>query len=136
MKAAIVDTDTISYFFRGNADVVSKIDKYLLDGDPLHLSVVTYYEILSRLYFKYAKNQLIRFARFVEIIQVLPLTTEIATVSAKIYSDLRATGQTLGHNDVLIAGTAVVHGLTLITNNTRHFSRIAKLDIDNWVATG
>lgn len=132
MKAAVVDTDTISYFFRGNADVASKFHEYLLEHGRVYLSVVTYYEILNGLYFKDAKKQLAQFERFVSLNKVLPLTTEIAKTSAGIYADLRMLGQTVSHNDVLIAGTAIVNKLTLVTNNTSHFSRISALDIDNW----
>ena len=132
MKAAIVDTDTISYFFCGNADVAAKLEKYLLEHGRLHLSVVTYYEILNGLYFKDARNQLAQFEKFVGLNEVLPLTSEIAKNSAGIYADLRTIGQTVGHNDVLIAGTAIVNDLTLVTNNTRHFSQIARLSLDNW----
>lgn len=73
-----------------------------------------------------------QFEKFVKLNRVLPLTDEIARKSAKIYADLRKKGQTVGHNDVLIAGTAIVYDLTLITNNINHFSRIGGLDIDNW----
>lgn len=127
MKAAIVDTDTISYFFRGTADVVAKVDEYLAEFGFVYISVVTYYEILNGLYFKDAKNQLAQFEKFVTLNKTLSLTTEIAKRSAGIYADLRSKGQTVGHNDVLIAGTAIFHDLTLITNNTRHFSRISSL---------
>ncbi len=134
MKAAIVDTDTISYFFRGNADVVAKLDEYLVEHGFVYISVVTYYEVLNGLYFKDAKNQLAQFERFVSLNKILPLTSEIAKMSAEIYADLRSKGQTVGHNDVLIAGTAIFKDLTLITNNTRHFSLISLLDIDNWAS--
>jgi predicted nucleic acid-binding protein len=132
MKAAIVDTDTISYFFRGNADVAAKLHEYLLEHGRVYLSVVTYYEILNGLYFKDAKKQLAQFEKFVSLNKVLPLTAEIAKTSARIYANLRTIGQTVSHNDVLIAGTAIVNNLALVTNNTSHFSRISALDIDNW----
>ena len=135
MKAAIVDTDTISYFFRGNADVVAKLDEHLKEHGFVYLSVVSYYEVLNGFYFKDAKNQLEQFEKFVGLNKVLSLTTEIAKRSAEIYTELRKKGQTVGHNDVLIAATAIVSDLTLITNNTRHFSRIPALDIDNWADT-
>lgn len=38
----------------------------------------------------------------------------------------------IGHNDILIAGTAIENDLILITNNTKHFSLIKGLEIDNW----
>src|SRR5580765_4868183 len=124
MKAVIVDTDTISYFLRGNADIAAKFDENLQEHSRVYLSVVTYYEILNGLYFKDAKNQLAQFEKFVNLNEVIPLTAEIAKKSAGIFADLRMIGQTVGHNDVLIAGTAIVNDLTLVTNNTRHFTRI------------
>lgn len=132
MKPAIIDTDTTSYFFRNNANVVAKLDEYLQAHGFVYLSVVTYYEVLNGLYFKDANNQMVQFEKFVKLSQVLPLTNEIAKKSATIYAELRKRGQIIGHNDVLIAGTAIVNDLTLITNNVRHFSRISGLDIDNW----
>ncbi len=41
--------------------------------------------------------------------------------------------QAILDTDVLIAGTAIVNNLILITNNVNHFKRIHKLQIDNWV---
>jgi len=132
MKPAIIDTDTTSYFFRNNANVVAKLDEYLQEHGFVYLSVVTYYEVLNGLYFKDAKNQTAQFEKFVKLNQILPLTNEIAKKSAKIYADLRKKGQIVGHNDVLIAGTAIINDLTLITNNVSHFSRMSGLDVDNW----
>ncbi len=45
MKKALLDTDTLSYFFKQEKDVVDKIDRYLLEFGYVHLSVVTYYEV-------------------------------------------------------------------------------------------
>ena len=132
MKPAIIDTDTTSYFFRNNTNVVAKLDEYLQAHGFVYRGVVTYYEVLNGLYFKDASNQMAQFEKFVKLNQVLPLTNEIAKKSAKIYADLRKNGQIIGHNDVLIAGTAIINDLSLITNNIRHFSRISGLDIDNW----
>lgn len=42
MKRAIIDTDTLSYFFRNNPDVLSKLDKYLQEFGFINISVVTY----------------------------------------------------------------------------------------------
>jgi len=41
MKQAIIDTDTLSYFFRGNGIVVDKIDKYLVEFGLINISIVT-----------------------------------------------------------------------------------------------
>jgi tRNA(fMet)-specific endonuclease VapC len=124
MKQAIVDSDTISYFFRNHPQVVAKLDQYLQEYGFINLSVISYYEILNGLYFKDAKGQLVKFEQFVSLNEVLPLTDEIARKAAEIFAELRKKGQVIGHNDVLIAATAITQSMVLVTNNTAHFGRI------------
>ncbi|NCP83481.1 MAG: type II toxin-antitoxin system VapC family toxin [Bacteroidetes bacterium] len=133
MKQALIDTDTLSFFFRNNANVVRLLDKYLQEFGYINVSVITYYEVLNGLYFKDAKKQLTVFERFIQLNKVLPLTDSIAKKSAEIYADLRSKGQVIGHNDTLIAGTAIISDMKLITNNIDHFSRIDELDTENWI---
>lgn len=132
MKQALLDSDTLSFFFKGNQKVIQKIDAYLVVNGFIHLSVITYYEVLNGLLFKDAHAQLQRFQQFVQLNQVLPVNLTIATSGAKIFADLRKINQIIGHNDVLIGATALEYDLTVVTNNVNHFSRIPGLSIDNW----
>ena len=56
--------------------------------------------------------------------------------AAQAYGPIRAAlekaGTPIGANDLLIAATAVAHGLTLVTHNTREFSRVVGLAIEDW----
>ncbi len=45
---------------------------------------------------------------------------------------ISAIGLIIGPNDLQIAAIAVVHGVTLVTHNTREFSRVAGLLLDDW----
>jgi len=99
------------------------------------MSVITYYEVCNGLYYKDAQRQLERFKDFASYCTILPLTQEIADVAAQIFADLRKAGKTVGHTDILIAGTAIFHNLQLITNNTKHYQDVSNLDLDNWVNT-
>lgn len=47
-------------------------------------------------------------------------------------SRLSAAGTPIGAYDTLIAGHALARGLTLVTNNTREFSRVPGLQVENW----
>lgn len=132
MKEALIDTDTLSYFFRNQPEVVAMLDKYLEEHGFVNLSVITYYEVLNGLYFKDAKNKLTSFEEFVALNEVLPLTDEIAKKAAEIYASLRKKGVIVGHNDIMIASTAIVNDMVLITNNTKHFKDIEGLEIENW----
>lgn len=51
---------------------------------------------------------------------------------ARIRADLKVRGSMIGGNDLLIAAHARCIGLTLVTNNTREFSRIQGLRVENW----
>jgi tRNA(fMet)-specific endonuclease VapC len=41
-------------------------------------------------------------------------------------------GEPIGTFDTLIAAHALACGLTLVTNNTKHFQRVAGLKLANW----
>lgn len=133
MKQTLIDTDTLSYFFRNNSSVVFGFNAYLQEYDVINISVITHYEVLNGLIFKDAKSQLKAFNKFVELNRVLPLTKNISNKAADIYAGLRSQGLSIGHNDTLIAGTALEYDLQLITNNLNHFKRIPNLEIESWM---
>jgi len=132
MKEVILDTDTVSYLFRQHPNVVEKVRKYTDIHDFMNISLVTYYEVMNGLYYRDAKRQMAVFQQFADDNSILPLNREIADISAKIFADLKSTGQSIGHTDTLIAGTAIHNDMILITNNTRHFRRVEGLQFESW----
>jgi tRNA(fMet)-specific endonuclease VapC len=62
----------------------------------------------------------------------IPFDGEAARESARIRVDLERRGLVIGPLDLLIAGTAASRGATLATNNTREFSRIKGLRLEDW----
>lgn len=56
MKTPLLDTDTISYFLKGNPNVVIRMNEIYLRDGMLQMSVITYYEIMNGLLFKNAHN--------------------------------------------------------------------------------
>ena len=47
--------------------------------------------------------------------------------------DLRTGGQLIEDADLLLAAIALVNDLTLVTHNTSHFSRVADLQLEDWL---
>jgi len=78
--------------------------------------IVEAYEELRLLY-----SQLYRF-------NVLPFTYEADMVFSAIPQSIRRAGV----NDCRIAAIAIAHGYLLVTANTRHFSKIPGLKIEDW----
>lgn len=64
----------------------------------------------------------------------LPLDDKAAEAGAAVAAALKRTGRPIGVSDCLIAGTALAHGLVLVTRNTTHFQRVHGLKIENWFA--
>ena len=66
-------------------------------------------------------------------IPVLPLEVPADADYGRQRAQLEASGQPIGGNDLLIAAHALALGLTLVTHNTREFSRIAGLQVEDWL---
>ena len=132
MNKSLLDTDILSYFLRGDEDVVSKVSEYLSQYPTLNLSIITCYEVLSGLAFKNASRQIKDFEEFLLDCNIYPISDVSIRLSAEASGVLRRNGITIGNSDLLIAGIALEHNLTLVTNNMKHFGQIPNLALDNW----
>jgi tRNA(fMet)-specific endonuclease VapC len=72
--------------------------------------------------------------RILSVIPALPLEPPVDDVYAGVRSDLQAKGTVISPNDMLIAAHALTLDLTLVTANTREFSRVPGLRVENWRA--
>lgn len=61
------------------------------------------------------------------------VATSVATVFGHMKTHLELKDNIIGVNDLWIASQALELGLTIVTNNTREFSRVPKLEVENWV---
>ena len=71
---------------------------------------------------------------FLQNIVSLPFDDYAAEEYGKIRAGLVKQGTPISPQDMLIAATAVAKRLTVVTHNTRHFSRIPGLRIEDWEA--
>jgi tRNA(fMet)-specific endonuclease VapC len=69
---------------------------------------------------------------FYDLYISLPFDDLCAESYAIIRAELAKDGRSVGSNDLLIAATALAHDLTLVTHNTKEFSRVAGLRIEDW----
>ena len=132
MIEALLDTDILSLYFRGDSKVVQKVKEYLKEYDQLNISIISYYEINGGLKFKKAERQLKEFEDFVNNNNIIYISEDSAKIAGDIYATLRSKGIIIGTSDILIAGIAIENGLTLVTNNEKHFKPIQGLKIENW----
>ena len=62
--------------------------------------------------------------------RILPVTEEVAEVAGTLVARLRKDNVTIGANDILIAATAAVHNLQIVTLNRKDFERLGVLVVD------
>jgi len=127
----VLDTNTLIYFFKGVGNVTSK----LLTIPPKEIAIpaVVIYEIEYGIAKSTSPKK--RQAQLIEIcslVNILPFGSKEALSAATIRSKLEKKGTPIGPYDILIAGTALEHQGILVTNNLKEFSRVPKLQTENW----
>lgn len=65
-------------------------------------------------------------------LDVLAFDDAAAAVYGTVRTGLERAGTPIGSMDLLIAAHALALGRTVVTNNTREFSRVGGLKVENW----
>jgi hypothetical protein len=132
IAACLVDSDTLSELSRGHARVTRNVRAYLAEHGRLALSAVTVFERLRGYRSALAAGKpyetyLQAFEALCRSSRVLPVDVAVADRAARYWGALPTRARrSLG--DILIAATASVHGLALVTRNRKDFEPIAKLE--------
>lgn len=137
MRKAALDTDIFSEVVKGkNVVVRDRAAAYIAASGPLTISLVTVLEVVKGLHKAQREADVQRFLTGLSHLEVLPLDLDTAVLAGRMYGDLERTGQPIGRADPMIAATAVVHDLVLVTGNGAHYERIRQLgyalELDNW----
>ena len=129
----LLDSNTISYYFRGDPQVVPRLQA--LSPADIGVPAIVEYELrygLMRLPAEAAQPRLAALTALLRPLQILPFDSECAAQAARIRVELEAAGTPIGPHDTLIAATALRHQATLITRNGREFSHVTGLQWLNW----
>jgi tRNA(fMet)-specific endonuclease VapC len=129
----ILDSNTISYYFRGDAQVVPRFQA--LRPAEVGVPAIVEYELrygLQRLPQAAAAPRLAALAQLLRPMQLLPFDSECAALAARLRVELETQGTPIGPHDTLIAATALRHQGVLVTRNVREFSRVAGLRWLDW----
>jgi tRNA(fMet)-specific endonuclease VapC len=130
MSGFMLDTDISSYIIkRRPATLAEKFDKH---AETLNVSVMTAAELRFGAE-KAARPQLVELVEsYLERLAILDWTNEVTVHYARIRLELERSGKPIGNMDLLIASHAVSQGMTLVTNNIRHFSNVPGLKVEMW----
>ncbi|MBI5447859.1 MAG: PIN domain-containing protein [Gammaproteobacteria bacterium] len=130
----VLDTDTLIYFLKGNESIYERIASFS-HGD-ITTTIINHSELFFGAFNSaYKKKNLQKVSDFFDNIIVLPYCMESSLIFSEQKSLLKKQGKILADLDLMIASIVIKNEGVLVTNNTRHFERIKKLRIDNWVYT-
>ena len=116
----LIDTNIIIYL----AQEKLKIDDFAKDTDDLYISSITYMEALG---FPFQdRDEEDKITQFCDVFKRFYLTEEIEMQTIAIRKSTK-----IKLPDAIIAATAIIYNLTLVTRNSDDFKNIPKLKIIN-----
>ena len=124
------DGAVLDRYLNDQPAVVARLDDCRAEG--VAISIVTLAELYEGVYGSTdpaASEQTLQ--QFLRGVSVVGIDEDTARRFGQERARLRAAGQLIGDVDLLIGVTAVTGGLTLLTNNRRHFERLDSLAIES-----
>jgi len=127
----LLDTNTCIAVMRGNPGAVQRMAA-VGPGD-FAVSTITGYELFTGVA-KCARpaRERAEVDLLLSTVSQVPFETTTSKEAARIRALLESQGQTIGPYDLLLAGQALAAALILVTANTKEFSRVPGLTLENW----
>lgn len=119
----IMDTDVLIWYLRGNENASRIIE----DSEDFCISVVTYMELVQGMRNK-KELATLRQALHAWKTRILYISEEIS-IKAMFYVEQHFLSHSVQLADALIAATAHVHALPVLTGNDKHYRALKGLEI-------
>jgi tRNA(fMet)-specific endonuclease VapC len=130
MTGFMLDTDISSYIIKRRPETL--VEKFEKHAETLNVSVITAAELRFGAE-KAARPKLAELVEaYLERLAILDWTNDVTRHYARIRAELERAGEPIGNMDLLIASHAVSQGVTLVTNNIKHFSSVPGLKVEVW----
>ena len=113
--AYLIDSDVIIWHLRGKRQFTDLLCSF--GTAQVACSAITTFEVLRG---ALSKREEVAY-EFFDAIRQIPVTPEIAGQAAEYWKRFRRRGIALGNADAIIAATAKVHELTLVTCGAGHY---------------
>lgn len=127
----LIDTDIYIYLTAGNSKIKNKI---IEAGDVnIYLSSISVAEIYFGAFrsSKLSSNMAV-IQKNLEKLQILNFNKQSAKIFGRLKAESLRKGHPIADMDLAIASIAIHHQHILVTHNTRHFSPISELLLEDW----
>lgn len=130
MTTFMLDTNAVSYALRGQGRVADRIRASA--PSALCVSALTVAELRYGAERRQSSKLRALIDAFVDGVGVAPFGAPEADRYGALAAHIASAGTPIGQFDTLIAAHALTLGLVLVTSNTRHFSVVPGLTIEDW----
>lgn len=134
----LLDTDILIAMLRDRGDRTGLRSKALKAGlENCFVSAVSLAELYGGAYRMQSERGLHETEFVKTIFNVIPFggkDNDESEVFGKNKTVLSSSGPTPDDMDLMIGSTAVAGGYTMVTHNVRHYSRIPKIKIEDWLS--
>jgi tRNA(fMet)-specific endonuclease VapC len=127
----LLDTDICSAFLKGNSTVWHYCTQH---AGQLRVSVISVAELFTwALRVNAPPKRLQSLTAFLADVESLDVTAQVAREFGRLDAALLDAGLRIGSMDLMIAATAIVNGLAVVTHNVRDFDRVPGLAVVDWI---
>lgn len=130
MSKYVLDTNICIFYMKGMYSLDQKIEQ--VGQDNCYISEITVAELLYGAYHSKNPKHIEETRQFISEFSIIPISG-IADDFAAEKNCLTDKGQLIDDFDIMIAISALKSGCIVVTDNVKHFSRIAGLTIENWI---
>ena len=131
----LFDTDTLSQILRRDPSPSLLVRMAAVPQEEQFTTAITVGEMVYGAERSSRREYLLRQfeERLWPVVRVLPFDLAAGQTYGRLRVVLERAGAPLAEPDLRIASIAVTHGLTVVTGNVRHFSRVPGLQVENWI---
>ncbi len=128
----LIDTNVCVMYLNGRAQLVCDRIVSIPTQDIAVCSVVKAELFYGAMRSNNPARTLQRQQTFLDRYLSLPFNDQAAIIFGQVRAQLADQGTPIGAYDLQIAAIALANNLRLVTHNTREFSRIPKLQLEDW----
>ena len=130
----MLDTNILIYLLKNKPAAVAERVNSIGPEDQLCMSFFTYADLLKGAERSDRKDRVLRSLE--QLVRLIPVLYEVDRKLcghyARQFSQLKSAGKPISANDLWIGCHALAESAILVTNNTREFSRIDGLTVEDW----
>lgn len=126
----LLDTDHCIAILRGQLD----LNAHVPPQEELGTTAISVAELTHGAHrSQHREDNLARLEVLLSVLVILPFDEAAGRKFGELKAELEARGEPLDQFDLQIASIAIENDCQLLTNNSRHFSRIDGLQLENWL---